>query len=103
MAEAMFYNANGRSPGGNSNTQPNTGWDTLNWTAPVAAPEWSGIDPLYQGGVDDLFSGSLAAPAASRVTLNWQARLVPIDAIRQADAEEAVDYLQLPEDLDLLH
>lgn len=40
-AQAMFYNANESNPlGKRSDRQANTGWDTLQWTPSVKAPEW---------------------------------------------------------------
>jgi len=88
VAQAMFYNANGRDLASGSNrTQPNTGWDTLNWEPPVKAFEW-GKHKVTTGGGNplDVFRGRKRPTMQSRVKLNWQAKLIPITASRIGDA-----------------
>jgi len=92
FAEALVYNANGRrmDDARPRTVQPDTGWDTLNWTPPVAAPEW-GADPTGGRGGEsasalagalelpsrlfEAFTGSETRPT-NRIRLNWQAKLV---------------------------
>jgi hypothetical protein len=86
VAESLAYNANGRRVAGPTNLpgerQPDTGWDTLNWVPPVAAPEWGAKETKRgdMGRALSLFTAGtkLRADAASRVRLNWQAKLSPI-------------------------
>lgn len=87
LAESMVYNANGRRVTGPTNLpgprQPDTGWDTLNWTPPVVAPEWGGAQESDPGDMDraiSLFStgAKQQGGSASRVQLNWQSKLSPV-------------------------
>ena len=86
-AQSLVYNANGRSDEISAGpTQPDTGWDTLNWRREpaIAAPEWG--DHIPSGGGEDsmfsLFRGSLSATDTAKVKLNWQAKLVPVTLSR---------------------
>lgn len=104
-AEALVYNANGRTDGptgGSTTTQPDTGWDTLNWEPVVQAPEW-GAAPTKgtQGGsvsslLDDfptrVFQGigeSQPSVRTNTVKLNWQVKLVPVSPTRLRKAVES--------------
>jgi hypothetical protein len=97
QAQAMVYNANGRRVDAveAEGPQPDTGWDTLNWNPPVAAPEWG--SPTNDGGPGstfsgwprfpiDVFLGGQPAADAAKVHLNWQAKLVPLTGSRCAEA-----------------
>ncbi|MCC9608586.1 pilus assembly protein TadG-related protein [Blastopirellula sp. JC732] len=95
-AQGMVYNANEQvepptSPG---STQPNVGWDTLNWESPVRAPE-QGSGNARTGAVWpwEFFSGNAINSNEARVQLNWQAKLVPVTETRIGDArkEKSVD------------
>jgi hypothetical protein len=99
QAQAMLYNANGRrvdaaAAAPADGPQPDTGWDTLNWTPPVAAPEWG--SPTGERGRGRTFGGWPNFPVqvftgadpetAASVQLNWQAKLVPLTGTRFTDA-----------------
>jgi hypothetical protein len=91
FSQAMIYNANGRDLTVKSeHTQPNSGWDTLNWTPTVKAPEWSRARPT-QGGTSSPGSNwpwEITLPTAvftgqpnesfATVKPNWQCKLTPI-------------------------
>src|SRR5579872_4522473 len=92
-AEAMYYNANGSrvpdKPSKDSKTQPDTGWDTLNWNPPVTALEWGDSTPTEAGGDPSaLLEGAFPPPAAAKIKLNWQAKLVPVTMSRLRDARK---------------
>lgn len=91
VAQAMFYNANGRAANpANGRYQPKTGWDTLNWAPPFRAPEWGDHQPATGGGgFPRFFISGKNATAGSRVKLNWQAKLVPVTSSRLRDAEQS--------------
>jgi hypothetical protein len=106
QAQAMVYNANGRelAKGDEMQSQPNTGWDTLNWTPPVKAPEWGAR--TEDGGKGRLSGMSLDIPAfpldvfykrkvepCAQTKLNWQAKLIPLTSSR---FREAVNSGSLP-------
>jgi hypothetical protein len=82
VAGGLLYNANGNrvSVPGPAATQPDTGWDTLNWQPPVKAPEWGRGSPTIRGG-DALavFTSSKPTGPKAAVRLNWQGKLVPVD------------------------
>lgn len=89
IAQAIFYNANGRDPSPPAaGRQPNTGWDTLNWAPPVAAPEWGaapgGDGPSLGpfGFPAKVFTGPIRPSASARIQLNWRAKLTPITVDR---------------------
>ncbi|WP_437188309.1 Tad domain-containing protein [Planctomicrobium sp. SH668] len=82
ISGSMFYNANGRQVTGGpqlTQTQVNSGWNTLNWTPPVKALEW-GDHPVAKRDVDftSLFTGSQQTDSQAQVTINWQAKLIPL-------------------------
>lgn len=92
ISQSIFYNANGLRPPSDrnrpTNVQADTGWDTLNWTSPVRAPEYPNGPPSNwsvrgtRGGSNQspyqvLAQGPSQLYSAS-VTLNWQAKLVPV-------------------------
>ncbi len=91
-AQAIFYNANEqKSPSGvPGTTQPNVGWDTLNWLPPVAAPEW-GAEPSVaeKKWPWEIFSAARNVPGM-RVHLNWQAKLMPVTRSRLSEARTKV-------------
>ncbi|HEY1064723.1 MAG TPA: Tad domain-containing protein [Pirellulales bacterium] len=91
-SQAITYNANGRKLANDNARQPNTGWDTLNWLPPVAAPEW-GDHPLSESGPelfwDVILGGSGDASPGSRVQVNWQAKLVPVTVSRFREAAKS--------------
>jgi hypothetical protein len=69
-AQALTYNANSQKPGqADSRYQPEIGWDTLNWEAPVK------IAMAYEYPAKVLLSTH-----SPRVRLNWQSKLVPVTA-----------------------
>lgn len=82
VSGGMFYNANGREVTGGPQlrqTQVNSGWNTLNWTAPVKAFEWGDHRPdKRDSDFTSLFTGSQKSAQPAEVTLNWQARLIPL-------------------------
>jgi hypothetical protein len=94
ISQAIFYNANGRELDGEDREglkQANSGWNTLNWEPPVAAPEWrNGAPSVAESGSGgggtfpwqwripiDVFTGREPERTAV-VRLNWQSKLVPI-------------------------
>lgn len=84
IASALVYNANGRIMAENpGSTQPNTGWDTLNWEPPVRAAEWGDHKPSERSDVDwwQLMSPREVSQK-NRVKLNWQVKLVPLTESR---------------------
>jgi hypothetical protein len=92
--QAMVYNANepeAVTADGSGTTQPNVGWDTLNWEPSVTAPE-HGSEPT-KARADwpwELFTGASGGSENARVKLNWQAKLIPVT---QRRIEAAVDEL----------
>ncbi|WP_197442617.1 pilus assembly protein TadG-related protein [Lignipirellula cremea] len=83
LAGSMIYNANGREvpPGGPQRraVQVNSGWNTLNWTPPVAAPEWGDHRPDQRGAsITGLFTGSQSSAPSAQVQIDWQAKLIPL-------------------------
>jgi hypothetical protein len=110
FAQALLYNANSRDMDDpDDKFQPNTGWDTLNWKAPVKAPEWrngapSGSRYGHAGGTwpwewelpTAVFTGMSAGDRA-QVRLNWQCKLVPITQNRLkelVDSPESSDSIE---------
>ena len=99
FSQAIVYNANGRDIDDNANglTQPNTGWDTLNWQPPIKAPEWRNGKPSESnsGGTGGRFPWQWKIPTnvftgrksirSAEVKLNWQSMLVPITQSRLKD------------------
>jgi hypothetical protein len=67
VAQSQVYNANSSRPT-TADQQPHQGWDTLNWVDPV---------PAFGSDLD------LGCP---RISLGWNATLVPITQSRAADA-----------------
>ena len=110
FAQAIFYNANGRTEAPEDKAgdrQPDTGWDTLNWEPPVAAPEW-GADPSGDGGRWEpwkVFTGGIRSTRGTRVKLNWQAKLVPVtrERLSQARANDRPGARTLPAALDAIN
>jgi len=99
-AQAMFYNANGRripeQRPPKSPTQPDTGWDTLNWKPPVQAPEWGDTAPTNSGGnVLDIFQSSHSPDRPSQIQLNWQAKLTPVTQTRLRAARQKLPWSDL--------
>ena len=99
FAQSMVYNANSRQVKHTSkDTQPPTGWDTLNWTpnrnGQVRAPEWGGVKPRFRGAgkLPSLFLGRRPADDHCQVRLNWQAKLVSLSEPRVE--ELAADQIQ---------
>jgi hypothetical protein len=94
VAGGLLYNANGNrvSASAAAATQPDTGWDTLNWQPPVTAPEWGWGRPTIRTG-DPLavFKSSKPSGPKATVRLNWQGKLVPADRglLGRAKAAEA--------------
>lgn len=84
VAQSMFYAANGRreiKDVGKNPRQPDTGWDTLNWTPPVEAPEWGLSDPSHQGDRPwDVLTGKHKPLRLAEVRIHWLAKLVPVNA-----------------------
>jgi hypothetical protein len=82
VAGGLLYNANGNrvaaARGGTS--QPDTGWDTLNWAPPIRAPEW-GVGPpsVRRGDPLAVFKSSQPTGPLATIRLNWQGKLVPVD------------------------
>lgn len=75
FAQAMVYNANPRKPDpDDTNYQPVTGWDTLNW-------DNEGGDPAAAATVEWPHFKRTESP---RVKLNWQAKLVPVSRLGEA-------------------
>lgn len=94
VAGGLLYNANGNrvTAAGASETQPDTGWDTLNWQSPVKAPEWGRGNPTVRSG-DPLaaFKSSRPTGPGAAVRLNWQGKLAPVDRglLGRAQGDEA--------------
>jgi hypothetical protein len=88
-AQATIYNANEQSTSSPSDFQPQVGWDTLNWKYPV---DQSGAYEFDRGNQRDsggswLQSLNFLQPSSSRnpvITLNWQAKLVPVTRLGAA-------------------
>ena len=85
IGESLVYNANGRRVTGPTSppgmTQPDTGWDTLNWKAPVRAFEW-GPGENSPGDLEratSMFSAGqkMRSGATTHIELNWQSKLAP--------------------------
>jgi len=95
VAGGLLYNANGNRVAASMRaaTQPDSGWDTLNWVPPVQAPEWGGGDPTIRAG-DALavFTSSKQTGPKAAVRLNWQGKLVPVDRglLGRATGDEGV-------------
>lgn len=82
FAQSLFYNANEQRPvstgGKPGSTQPNVGWDTLNWAPPVAAPEWASKPTVAEKQWPwEIFKAARKVPG-TQVRLNWQAKLMPV-------------------------
>ena len=94
VAGGLLYNANGNrvSASASAATQPDTGWDTLNWQPPVKAPEWgSGTPTIRVGDALAVFTSSKPTGPKAAVRLNWQGKLVPVDRglLERATGDEA--------------
>jgi hypothetical protein len=95
VAGGLLYNANGNrvSASNASSTQPDTGWDTLNWQPPVRAPEWrpDGTPTIRAGDPLAIFRSSKPTGPGAAVRLNWQGKLVPVDRglLERATGDEA--------------
>jgi len=97
VAQAIVYNANPQQANvsNDSSTQPQVGWDTLNWDfSQRPIPEWE-AEPSRQSmrWPWELLQGLEQAPV---VKLNWQPKLVPVTASRLADANAEVDGAMQP-------
>ena len=82
FAQAILYNANPQEPAPPSNSaqsQPPIGWDTLNWDAAAATPEWGSEPNESEKSIWpwELFDAMGEEPSIA-VKLNWQAKLVPV-------------------------
>jgi hypothetical protein len=103
-AGGLLYNANGNraSASNASSTQPDTGWDTLNWQPPVRAPEWrpDGTPTIRAGDPLAIFKSSKPTGPGAAVRLNWQGKLVPVDRglLERATGDEA-DFIRRHERL----
>ncbi len=90
-AQAIFYNANPqRLASGSAQTQPQLGWDTLNWDPGIRVPQWAA--PALRSAPKwpwDAFDGSTSQTVA-KVRLNWQARLMPVRTRRLEQAAVTV-------------
>ena len=97
FATAMVYNANGRDmKKQNQRLQPNTGWDTLNWEAPIQAPEWGDHRPSVHGKTMPWqLIRSRRTGKSSRVKINWRVKLVPISFEQWKTIEKSNDEDQL--------
>lgn len=92
FAQAVLYNANDQVPpsGSAGQTQPNVGWDTLNWTPTVAAPEWGSKPSVAEKKWPwEVFSAARDV-AGMRVKLNWQAKLMPVTRSRLKESRTKV-------------
>jgi len=104
VAGGLLYNANGNrvSASNASSTQPDTGWDTLNWQPPVRAPEWrpDGKPTIRAGDPLAIFKSSKPTGPGAAVRLNWQGKLVPVDRglLERATGDEA-DFIRRHERL----
>jgi hypothetical protein len=94
FSQSMFYGANGRreiKTAGKDTRQPDTGWDTLNWTPPVQAPEWGLSDPSHEGTRPwEALIGKHKPLRLAEVRINWLAKLVPISLDMVQDAALAM-------------
>lgn len=90
FSQALVYNANKQHPGRRGdNLQQEIGWDTLNWASPATdgkAHEWP--HPRNYGQYEP------------QVRLNWQAKLVPVTRLRQAQLLLPGDFSRLLRDVD---
>ncbi|MBI1324077.1 hypothetical protein GC170_12950 [bacterium] len=67
-AQAITYGANPQNPGKSTGPfQPEIGWDTLAWTAPVKS-----------SGAYEFPASFAAGRTCPRIHLNWQTKLVPV-------------------------
>jgi Putative Flp pilus-assembly TadE/G-like len=92
FAQAILYNGNEQKPptGNPGATQANVGWDTLNWAPPVAAPEWGSQPRVAEKKWPwEIFSAARNVPGM-RVSLNWQAKLMPVTRTRLAESRTKV-------------
>lgn len=74
-SQAMIYNGNPQIAGVGGATQPQVGWDTLNWEGP--AKEFDHPDHPRSGSILNL-SNVLGQADPPKVKVNWQAKLVPV-------------------------
>jgi hypothetical protein len=83
-AQAIIWNANLQDPNNTpAKLQPQVGWDTLNWSRPVADSH-SYEYPEDPGQWKDRHDW------APMIRVNWQAKLVPVSADRLQDAANNV-------------
>jgi len=122
IAQAMFYNANGRDTNtqGNLNSkpgiQPLTGWDTLQWKWSIQAREWnSPPDPNSMrgggffnatnfniGGVQNAYRQLVERRTMNEkahIQLNWQAKLTPVSKqalqrLKKTESSQKNDQIQ---------
>jgi hypothetical protein len=97
FAQAIFYNGNKQSPAKPDEklkVQADLGWDTLNWTPGANVPEWGAPATEAPENIDEWpwtafleSSGDHLKPAL--VTLNWQAKLMPVTKDRYIQATAA--------------
>lgn len=82
-SQAMIYNGNPQIAGVGGATQPQVGWDTLNWEGP--AKEFDHPDHPRSGSILNL-SNVLGQADPPKVKVNWQAKLVPVTPSRLKSA-----------------
>jgi hypothetical protein len=97
FAQAIFYNGNKQSPAKADEklkVQADLGWDTLNWTPGASVPEWGAPPTVAPENIEEWpwtafleSSGDHLKPA--KVTLNWQAKLMPVTQSRFTKAAAA--------------
>ncbi len=69
--------------------QADTGWDTLNWQAPVSAWEWGDHPPRTDGPpAENALNGESEAGRRARVRLAWEGLLVPIEGFGLRDSRQ---------------
>lgn len=77
-AQAITYGANPQNPGKPSGRfQPEIGWDTLAWTAPV-----------QNSGAYEFPARPSAGGRCPRIRLNWQTKLVPVTSYLDKSVED---------------
>jgi hypothetical protein len=96
FAQAIYYNSNAQEPapeGKKLKTQAKVGWDTLNWDPNSTTPEW-GAKASVASDSDvkwpwDIFTSNPNEVGTARVSLNWQAKLMPVTQSRLIPAAAA--------------
>lgn len=80
-AQAITYSANPQNPGKSTGKyQPEIGWDTLAWKAPVR-----------NSGAYEYPSGIASGGRCPRIHLNWQTKLVPVTGYLDRSVEDTPD------------